>query len=71
MNPTTDADALHHAVTDLAWLVRFLPAEKREEFRKPLYVVVREANRIRRERDNYRVRASLLARLVRFQAQDN
>ena len=71
MDTTKDADALHHAVTDLAWLVRFLPPERRDEFRKPLYVIVNETNRLRRERDNHRVRASLLARLVRFQAEDN
>ena len=66
-----DADPLHHAVMELAWLVRSLPPDRREEFRKPLYVIVREANRLRRERDNYRIRASLLTRLVRYQAEAN
>ena len=68
---TTDADPLHYAVMDLAWLVRTLPPERREEFRRPLYVVVRECNRLRRERDHQRTRASLLGRIVRYQAQDN
>lgn len=71
MDAQTDPDTLHRAVTDLAWLVRFLPPDRRDEFRKPLYVIVNEANRLRRERDNHRVRAALLTRLVRFQAEDN
>ena len=66
-----DADALHRAVTDLAWLVRSVPAGRREQFRKPLYVILRETSRLRRERDNHRVRAAWLARLVRYQAEDN
>jgi hypothetical protein len=62
---------LHRAVTDLAWLIQTLPEAWREEFRKPLYVVVREANHLRRERDGWKARAALLGRLVRYQAETN
>lgn len=61
-----DADALERAINELVRLVRTVPAERWEEFRLPVYAIFREANRLRRERDESSARAAFLAALVRY-----